>query len=332
MSHKNDDLVLKTTQDRAKLNIITIDPPNAKDLDDGFAIRNITQKGFVIDICIADVSAHVAKDSQLDRDAYRKGFTRYGNEGATDPMFPRYLSEGTLSLLPRQERLTLTVSFKIHGDTISEPEFSQTTSFNQFQFTYAQADKVLAGKNIDNPDKINFVPIFKCLEHAAELFLEERRRRGSKVFYNADDLSSYTNDDGISVTTPENQRSRSHILVAECMIKANLAFAKLIKSQLPFGFFRVTGKESAEDTVETTKISGASAHYSPDPKPHNNMGTEYTNGTSPIRRYADLIVHRIIIALIKKQKQLYTKQELKAAAKHLNAIEKTLSSGEFLLF
>lgn len=312
--------------ERPKLDIITIDPKGAKDLDDGFAVVGEDPNNFTLNICIADVSTHVKINSPLDREAYRKGFSRYNEHGAVDPMFPRDLSEGLLSLLPNQDRLTLTASFNILKDSISPPVFSLTQSKSIRQFTYEEADQVLNGKNIDNPDKIDFRPRFSKFRKAAEILIDERKKRGSKVYYNICDYTDYADEDGNIVQIPANKKSFSHILVSEFMVATNLAVAEFIIKNLPFGFFRVTGQQ--QNTKQN--IAARSAHYSPDPKPHNNFKGVYAHGTSPIRRYADLITHRIVIAILKKEKQTYTKQILKNAARHLNAIEDTLSINEYL--
>ena len=91
---------------RERVEGITIDGPDSKDLDDAIYLEK-DGFGWVLHVSISDVASGVGMGSDLDKEAYERGFTRYFADGSNAPMLPRDLSEDKLSLLSGQDRHTI---------------------------------------------------------------------------------------------------------------------------------------------------------------------------------------------------------------------------------
>src|SRR5215218_7461111 len=92
--------------DRTDLELITIDPPGSRDLDQALHIARGKSGEFVVSYAIADVAAFVEPGGKLDREAHRRGTTLYAPDRRT-PLHPPVLSEGAASLLPNEVRPAL---------------------------------------------------------------------------------------------------------------------------------------------------------------------------------------------------------------------------------
>lgn len=359
---------------------VTIDSAHSKDLDDAIAVEK-TSDGWIVHVSIADVSALVKEDSYLDKEAFKKVFTRYF-KGSNDPLLPHVLSENMLSLLENEKRPTLTFSIPVSKDfEIGEPTFSKTYLKNQKRFTYDGVDKILKHKNAQSPHK--------GMLHDAQFVAGNIKKRHGN--------------------TAHTKGSPSHLIVQEFMLLANEALAKycddhdipiLFRNQgngtsKPQVFY--TEKEKEKDTVlgrlrksffnQYTKIvlwcdkkniplfrsehvkkirkqsqedflvevrnaqknpeqeknstlqkavdSVIRAEYSPESSGHEGLQMEsYTHGTSPIRRYADLVNHRVFSALADHPEEThahlpYTKEELQKFADQINLVtEKEKKQGK----
>jgi exoribonuclease R len=101
--------------DRTELELITIDPPGARDLDQALHIGR-DGDGYVVSYAIADVAAFVSAGDAVDLEAHRRGMTCYAPDGRT-PLHPPALSEGAASLLPGQLRPSVlwTLRLDAHG-------------------------------------------------------------------------------------------------------------------------------------------------------------------------------------------------------------------------
>jgi ribonuclease R len=95
--------------------IFTVDGRDAKDFDDAIHIEALDEGGFQVGIHIADVSHYVVEGSPLDQDAYARATSVY-LPGHVIPMLPEHLSNGVCSLVPGQDRLTLSVLAQLNGE------------------------------------------------------------------------------------------------------------------------------------------------------------------------------------------------------------------------
>ncbi len=130
--------------DRTDLELVTIDPPGSRDLDQALHIAR-HGSGFVVSYAIADVAAFVTAGDPVDAEAHRRGMTLYAPDRRT-PLHPPALSEGAASLLPGQERPALlwTVSLDEHG-AMTDAEVVRARVRSREQLSYQQAQAEIDG-------------------------------------------------------------------------------------------------------------------------------------------------------------------------------------------
>ncbi|HET6697510.1 MAG TPA: RNB domain-containing ribonuclease [Nocardioidaceae bacterium] len=97
--------------DRTDLPLVTIDPPQSRDLDQAMHLER-SGDGYVVYYAIADVAAFVEPGSPVDLEANRRGETLYGADSKV-PLHPPVLSEGAASLLPDQDRPALLWTIRV---------------------------------------------------------------------------------------------------------------------------------------------------------------------------------------------------------------------------
>ncbi len=155
--------------DRTDLELLTIDPPGARDLDQALHIGRAGD-GFVISYAIADVAAFVTAGDAVDQEAHRRGMTFYAPDRRT-PLHPPALSEGAASLLPDQVRPALlwTLTLNSHGQ-MTDADVSRALVRSRDQLTYEQAQAEIDGAS---PRQT-----LALLAQVGELRLQRERDRG----------------------------------------------------------------------------------------------------------------------------------------------------------
>ncbi len=130
--------------DRTDLELLTIDPPGSKDLDQALHIA-AAGAGFVVSYAIADVAAFVAAGDPVDAEARRRGLTLYAPDVRT-PLHPPALSEGAASLLPDQVRPALLWTLQLdEAGELSAVDVSRALVRSRAQLTYEQAQEEIDG-------------------------------------------------------------------------------------------------------------------------------------------------------------------------------------------
>jgi len=318
--------------DRTALHVFTIDPSDAKDHDDALSIESLSTGTWEVGIHIADVSHYVEKGRPLDLEALRRGTSVYLVDRVV-PMLPHVLSSDLCSLRPDVDRaaVSLFVTLDGNGGTQSH-RFERTRIRSRHRLDYNQVQEVLAGNaQIDErTDK----DLGKLAELARAL-REKRIRRGSLDFDLPEARVILGEDgapvDIQKVVQLESHRLIEDFMLLANETVAREAGQK--KLPIPYRvheppapdrleelgrFLRtlgyplkkrgVTGKDlqkilstvegKPEGTLISTVIlrSMARARYQPQNLGHFGLGAEtYTHFTSPIRRYPDLLVHRVVI-------------------------------------
>src|SRR6218665_2579228 len=132
----------KTWNDLRKLFVVSIDPPNCKDVDDALSVEKIEEGEFRVGVHIADVSHYVEKDDVIDKNARRRATSYYAAMGKVYGMLPIRLSEDILSLREGEERLVLSVFFHITMQTgvVRRQEICRSVIINRKQLTYEEAE------------------------------------------------------------------------------------------------------------------------------------------------------------------------------------------------
>ena len=130
--------------DRTDLELVTVDPPGARDLDQALHLAR-EGDGYVVSYAIADVAAFVAAGDPVDREAHRRGMTFYAPDRRV-PLHPPVLSEGAASLLPDQVRPALlwTLRLDAHG-RMTDAEVVRARVRSREQLDYAQAQAEIDG-------------------------------------------------------------------------------------------------------------------------------------------------------------------------------------------
>ena len=344
--------------DLTHLPFCTIDPVDAKDFDDAiyFDVLNHT-----LYVAIADVTAYVFSMGHIDKEAIQRGFSIYFPHKAI-PMLPRALSENICSLKPNVDRLAYT--FKITLDPLSfkpiKEELFESIIHSHKRYTYEQIDLFLEGKTSEADPVDETILAYLLPLHVTTQKLRELRLMDSFSFRSSEVRMRLDAHQNLLSTTIEHE-TPSHGLIEDCMLLANKAAAsKLgfglfrthespslermetllndlaligIKVKLSSDLPRMIGAIQAqadalnlrEDVDKLIIKSQKKAIYEPENKGHFGLGFDsYTHFTSPIRRYSDLTLHRLLKAKMAKDTKLLTflLKDIDALCEQISTLER----------
>ncbi len=318
-------------KDLRALPFCTIDPVTAKDFDDAiyYDYKNTT-----LYVAIADVSEYVKPFGALDDEAIYRSFSIYLPHRSI-PMLPRELSETLCSLQPNADRLAYVFEMKIDLDALEvrHSEVYEALIHSHRRFNYEEIDDFFDGKLYANNERekkvFDYLPQLQTLTNA----LKEKRLKVGFDF-RSNELEMQIDEASNLLATSYAEETPSHALIEDCMLLANKEAASkyergvfriheppsqaklqiLYQELAGIGMF-IDIKTSIKETitqiqkqakemgieaeVDTLIIrSQMQARYAPLNSGHFGLGFEaYTHFTSPIRRYADLIVHRLLKAI-----------------------------------
>ena len=328
---------IKDREDLRDLECITIDPDTAKDFDDALNISKV--KGhYHLGVHIADVSHYVQPNSGLDKEAKKRCNTVYF-PGICLPMLPHELSSNLCSLKPDVNRLAVSILavFDKKGD-LKEYRITRSVIKSKKRFTYKEAKDVLDGKK-RSKHKSSLV----LMTELCNLLKKKRYERGSIEFALSDTIVKVKkNGEPEGLETIE--YDVTHQLVEEFMLFANETVAKHIHKKghlVPFRIHEEPNEDSLKDFAFLTSIFGYKlsenpsgrelqeffaeamsttfgqflavsfirrmkmAYYTPNNIGHYGLRLDYyCHFTSPIRRYIDLVAHRILFDLPITETQL----------------------------
>ena len=307
--------------------IVTIDPDDARDFDDAIDVEKIGS-GWRLGVHIADVAAYVEPASPLDREARRRGNSVYLPDRVI-PMLPERLSNGVCSLNPGVDRLTHSVfiHFDKHGNAKSA-RFARSVIRSARRLTYKQAYAILTAAAGDQLSQ----RLHLAWELAA--LLRQRRFEHGALDLDFPEVKVWVDKDGQPVKLERVENDKSHQLIEEFMLAANEAVARELKKRAVPTVYRVHENPDPEKLGEYREFvlgfnykvgdlthraelqrllaairgkpeeqalkvgllkSLKRARYSPQPLGHYGLAkANYLHFTSPIRRYADLVVHRAL--------------------------------------
>lgn len=156
-------------RDRTDLELVTIDPPGARDLDQALHLRR-DGDGYLVSYAIADVAAFVAAGDPVDAEAHRRGLTFYAPVHRT-PLHPPVLSEGAASLLAGQDRPALLWTLRLDSDgKLTDADVTRATVRSRQQLSYQQAQAEI--------DSGSARETLALLQLVGELRLHRERDRG----------------------------------------------------------------------------------------------------------------------------------------------------------
>jgi ribonuclease R len=321
----------ETLWQRPQVYGITIDGPTSRDLDDAIWIES-TPTGAIVSVHIADVAEFVTLGTLLDQVAIARTTTRYFGEGGNNPMLPRVLSENRLSLLEWQDRPTLTVKIALNHDCeMEQVEIFESWLASKKRFSYEEADDVL--KNRNSP----FQELLQNCHTWTGLLNRKRQASGAISGIVTPGSGAWIDEDG-NLLVSDRKRYHAHIVIQEFMILANRAVAQWLADADTPALYRnhtaraiVPEREAMFQAIVTMGSWSAirkqlgnwlnRAEYGPILIGHFALNlTAYCHFTSPIRRLADLINHRIVKARLHNEPLPYSKTELEQLGQHITTV------------
>ena len=337
-------------------NVVTIDPDDAKDFDDAICLQAQGNE-WKLWVHIADVSHYVRPGQALDTEARRRGNSTYLVDRVI-PMLPEGLSNELCSLKPGVDRLTKCVEFHLSQDgRVLRAKFYAAVIRSKARFTYKEALAVLQKDPGEPIDRMLHDA------HAMAQRLRRARFKAGSLDMDFPETKIRLDAHGRVLRLERVENDISHQLIEEFMLLANEAVAaRLMELRRP-AVYRVHEpptperlQEYREDVLshsipcgnltqrgEVQKLltrlnqlpigpalkigflrSLMRARYMVEPLGHYGLSKpKYTHFTSPIRRYADLVVHRALF-----EQTPASARELKQIADHISGTERNSSDAE----
>lgn len=320
---------------REKL-IFTIDGAASKDFDDAVSLEK--QDGsLVLGVHIADVSHYVSAGSPLDQEAWERGTSVYFADQVI-PMLPEELSNGICSLNPEVDRLALScfLTFDENANVV-EHKIAKTVIRSRYRMTYGDCNAMLDEGDPELCAKYApMLPTLKEMAALAAKLEKRRARRGSLTLESAE-FAVECDGDGVPVGVTLRKQGTAEKLIESFMLSANECVAEHLNKLGKPAVYRVhekpteekgealramleplgysirsmdhgslqkllssaQGKPEAPIVNDLVLRSMMKARYAPENLGHFGLAAEfYCHFTSPIRRYPDLMVHRILTALL----------------------------------
>jgi ribonuclease R len=221
-------------RDLRDLPTFTIDPPSAKDFDDAISAERLDEGRVRVWVHIADVAAHVAPGSLVDREARRRAFSVYV-PGAVEPMLPEALSNRACSLVPHQDRLAVTVELELEGANVRRSAFYRSTIRSDARLDYPQVDRIFAGAE---PAEEPWAAPLDAARAVAAALEEARAARGALAVESVEPEFDFSREGHVTSLVPTEQ-TESHRVIEHLMIAANEAVAALLEARKVPALYRV---------------------------------------------------------------------------------------------
>jgi ribonuclease R len=338
--------------------VITIDPDDAKDFDDAICLEKISPDQWRLWVHIADVSHYVKPGTALDAEAQKRGNSTYLVDRVI-PMLPEALSNELCSLKPNVDRLTKCVEFLVsHDGRVLNTKFYSAVIHSQRRFAYGEVLEILQRAPSDDPIE----QMLHHAHELAQKIRRHRFKNGS-LDLDFPETKIRLDEHGKILRIEKNENDVSHQLIEEYMLLANEAVATRLMTLRTPAIYRIHEEPDARrlqeyrdevlahhvacgnlsQTSEVQKLlqklgtlpigqalkigflkSLMRARYAVEPLGHYGLAKKkYTHFTSPIRRYADLVVHRALF-----DKNSGSASALKQIAEHISVTERNSADAE----
>ena len=337
--------------------VITIDPDDAKDFDDAICLQRVARDEWKLWVHIADVSNYVKPGTALDDGARARGNSTYLVDRVI-PMLPEALSNELCSLKPNVDRLTKCVEFLISNEgRVLKTKFYPAVIHSKRRFTYKEVFAVLQRQPSGGIERM-----LHDANALAQKIRRLRFKAGS-LDLDFPEMKIRLDDRGRISSIERVENDISHQLIEEYMLLANEAVAGQLMNRNLAAIYRVheapderrlreyreevlsnhihcgnlakrTEVQKLLEKLGTIAIGAAlkigflrslmRARYAVEPLGHYGLAkTKYAHFTSPIRRYADLVVHRALF-----QKSHGSAHSLKETADHISDTERNSADAE----
>ncbi len=351
--------------------VVTIDPRDAKDFDDAILVEKRDGGGWRLAVHIADVYHYVKPGSALDGEAEARGNSTYLVDRVL-PMLPTELSNGICSLRPDVERLTKAVVMDVDpGGKVGRARFVDAVIRSSARLAYEQAQEMLDGGA--EPDGVP-PGTGEMLREAWRMASALRKRRFANGALDLEmaEVEVKLDEKGKAVGYEPVEHGPSHQLIEECMLAANEAVARFLKTRGKPAIYRVHEEPDQSKLFEFGETARAHGYkpgdltnrhhiqklldsargepdehsiklgllkslkraaYSTEPQGHYGLAkTDYCHFTSPIRRYADLVVHRALQPMLENPPKPHDRnpgtERLRQIASHISETERSSSDAE----
>lgn len=338
--------------DMTHVPFVTIDGESTKDMDDALYAKKTESGDFELTIAIADPTAYITPDSDMDKVARERGFTIY-LPGRNIPMLPRDLADELCSLIENEERPALCCTVTISKDGVigDDVKFFAANIKSHARLAYDHvSDWLETGQSEAWQPTEEIAEIVRDLYEFSKARAEWRETH-AVVFPDRPDYRFELSEDNDVVAIHADMRRSANRLVEESMITANICAGKALKASFDSGVFNTHAgfkPEKIADVIELVNPEGelpftaesvvtlegfaelrrwlakqetsyldnrirkyqAYSEIGNQPLPHYAMGLElYATWTSPIRKYGDMINHRMLKAHILGKAPVQTADE-----------------------
>lgn len=348
--------------------IVTIDPIDARDFDDAISLDRLDNGHWLLGVHIADVSHFVRAKSPLDREARERATSVYlpdrvlpmlpelisNNLASLQPHKVRFAK-------------SVFIEFTADGAPVAS-EYKSTAIRSSRRFTYEEVDEYLADREVWKARLTPAVHGLLGRMHELAMILRGRRLKRGAIELTMQEIKVDLDRDGRVSGAHLVQNTESHQIIEEFMLSANEAVARMLndagalflrrvhqqpdprKLQSLTEFVRELGlsSESLESRFEIQRVLDAvkgqpeeravnyavlrsmqQAVYSPEEEGHYALASDhYCHFTSPIRRYPDLTVHRLLDVLASKKKPRNDLAELAGLGEHCSRRERRAEAAE----
>ena len=280
---------IKKRRDMRDILTFTIDPKDAKDFDDALSFRVLENGNLEFGIHIADVSHYVTPGNVLDDEAYERATSVYLVDRVV-PMLPEILSNNACSLRPNEEKYTFSAVFEMNEKAeMINKWFGKTVTLSDARFSYEEAQFIIENPDLSEhtiPEDISINDIAYTvqkevseavlkMDKIAKILRSERMRAGALSFDKVEVkfiLDENNNPEGVYFKESNSTATSLNKLLEE-----------------------VQGKKE-QNLIDTLTIRSMSkAVYTTNNIGHYGLAFDYyTHFTSPIRRYPDIMVHRLL--------------------------------------
>lgn len=354
--------------DRRDLLVFTIDPTDAKDHDDALSIVALGGERWELGVHIADVSAFVEPGSPVDLESLERGTSVYLVDRVI-PMLPHALSSDVCSLREGEDRAAVSLFATLDSDgRVESARFEQTLIRSRSKLAYEEVQEVLDGTRSIAPETDTAI---RTLATLAAVLRERRKGRGSLDFDLPEAKvilgSSGEPVDIQRVTRLDSHRLVEDFMLLANEIVANEAARRRLpilyrvhdspsaqKLETLREFLRSLGQTLPKRTIKPTDLEQVLGRVRGRPEENlvntvvlrsmkrarydvENLGhfglalDDYCHFTSPIRRYPDLVTHRVVVCALVQGlpvPESWSGEELDAVAERSSAREQAAAEAE----
>ena len=362
-----DEVEVAKRRDMRGIPTFTIDPIDAKDFDDALSIEYLENGHCEIGVHIADVTHYVKTNTALDREAYLRSTSVYLVDRVL-PMLPERLSNGLCSLRPNEDKYTFSAIFTFDkDDNLVKKWFGKTVIHSNRRFAYEEAQEVLETGKGDmsaelkvmariarkmrkqrfkegaiafESDEVRFkldengvpIDVFLKMRKEANLLIEDFMLLANKevaLFVNKKEKPEIPFIYRIHDLPNPDKVAEFARFALELGIKMQIDTPK----QIAKSYNELAKLAEADDALKILQPIAirtmAKAEYSTNNIGHYGLGFDYySHFTSPIRRYSDVLAHRILHQILEGKNYRFNKEKLEDQCRHISAMERKANDAE----